>query len=98
MVIALANAVHAEIDEVFEMDGDFGRGLMASAPPGTEKFVVTIKSSKSKADVEKSAEAIKTAMATDLFGDKVEASQITLTVLDARRRLLAGSTVGVISH
>jgi len=55
--------------------------------------LTTIKSSKSKADVEANADAIKSALATDLFGGKVEAAQITLAVADARRRLLAGSTI-----
>jgi len=96
MIIALsAFTIQAEIDDIFgaDMDDVFGRGLMASAPPGDQKFMVTIKSSKSKADVEANADAIKSALATDLFGGKVEAAQITLAVADARRRLLAGSTI-----
>jgi len=98
VIIALAAcAIQAEVDDLFDMDGVLGRGLLASAPQGTEKFVVTIKSSKSKSEVEANAPAIKNALATDLFGGKVDASQITLTVADARRRLLAGSTVGYIT-
>jgi len=89
-LIAVASA---SVEDVFDIDEIMGRGLMASAPQGTEKFVVTIKSSLSKSQVEANAAAIKTALATDLLGGKVEASDITLTVADARRRLLAGSTI-----
>ena len=100
--LLVSSAMGSIHEDIFLMDDIFGRGLLASGsgsttenlPSGTVKYSVTLTFSGSvptgtALDTFKTSLASK--MATDLFGGKVPASAITITVSSGRRRLLAFS-------
>jgi len=94
-----ACAVHGEV--YFDIEDIFSRGLLQGSsssttkvPQGTEKFIVTLSFSKTQAELKQDEAALKTEMVNTLFkGVTIGADDIILTYKDARRRLLAGTTV-----
>ena len=103
MLIFASSAMGSITNDMMDIDEILGRGLLASGsgsgsaaalPSGTVKYTVTLSFSGS-APTGSALDTFKTtlasSMATTLFGGKVAASDITITVSSGRRRLLAFS-------
>ena len=103
VLVCAASLVHGDMD-VFDVEDIFSRGLLqgstgstdSKVAQGTVKFIVTLAFFKTETELKanQGEAALKKEMVDTLFkGVIIGADDIVLTYQNARRRLLAGTTV-----